>query len=168
MISAEFCQIMARYNQWQNKSLYREADKIGAAERNQDRGAFFGSIQATLAHLLWGDTIWMSRFDNWERPMRSIAESPDMFSDWSDLKSRRTQADQKIKAWAGQLTGDDLLGDLRWYSGAIGAEFTKPRGLLITHFFNHQTHHRGQVHAMLTAAGAHPEPTDLPFMPVPG
>jgi uncharacterized damage-inducible protein DinB len=57
------------------------------------------------------------------------------------------------------------LGDLGWFSGAMGREVTKPKALLVLHMFNHQTHHRGQIHAMLTTAGARPGDTDIPFMP---
>jgi uncharacterized damage-inducible protein DinB len=67
--------------------------------------------------------------------------------------------------WAAQIKPADLTGDLTWYSGMSGRELTEPKALCVTHFFNHQTHHRGQIHAMLTAAGQTPQPTDLPFMP---
>ncbi|MEZ5861079.1 MAG: DinB family protein [Geminicoccaceae bacterium] len=67
--------------------------------------------------------------------------------------------------WARGLDPGWLAGELSWHSGAIGREVTRPRALLVAHLFNHQTHHRGQVHAMLTAAGAKTGPTDLPFMP---
>ena len=63
------------------------------------------------------------------------------------------------------VTGEELAGELHWYSHAMGREMAKPYGLCVMHLFNHQTHHRGQVHAMLTAAGARPDDTDLPFMP---
>jgi len=165
MISPEYVRVMSRYNRWQNKSLYGAADTLDTADRTRDRGAFFGSIQRTLGHLLWGDTIWMSRFDGWEAPAGSIAESPLMVLDWAALKTARAQADARIVDWGERVLAQDLAGDLTWYSGAMGRELTKPRALLVMQLFNHQTHHRGQVHAMLTAAGARPDDTDLPFMP---
>ena len=165
MISPEYVQVMARYNRWQNKSLYGAADGLDEAERVADRGAFFGSIHGTLSHLLWGDTIWMSRFDGWDAPGGGIPESPRMEFDWGALKTARAQADARIVDWSERVSPEDLAGDLTWYSGAAGRELTKPRALLVLHLFNHQTHHRGQVHAMLTAAGARPDDTDLPFMP---
>ncbi|MEJ2029849.1 MAG: DinB family protein, partial [Maritimibacter sp.] len=85
-------------------------------------------------------------------------------ADWEALKALRYAADEKIVDWAGRLAPGDLSGDLNWYSMAMQADVSKPLGLCIAHVFNHQTHHRGQVHAMLTAAGAKPDDTDLAFM----
>ena len=68
MIDAAYVQTMARYNRWQNRSLYAAAEGIGDAERRRDRGAFFGSIHATLNHLLWADMIWMSRWSDVPAP----------------------------------------------------------------------------------------------------
>ena len=107
----------------------------------------------------------MSRFDGWDRPKTSIEDSPRMIDDWASYKDRRQAADGDIIAWADRATEADLDGDLHWFSPMLGREVGRPKWLLITHFFNHQTHHRGQVHAMLTAAGATTGPTDLGFMP---
>ena len=73
--------------------------------------------------------------------------------------------DARITLWAERLRAIDLVGDLTWYSGAANRNMVKPKALCVAHFFNHQTHHRGQIHAMLTAAGQKPAATDLPFMP---
>ena len=62
MILPDFAQTMARYNRWQNGSLIAAAAGLSDAERRRDRGAFFGSIFATLAHLYWADTMWLHRF----------------------------------------------------------------------------------------------------------
>lgn len=165
MIDTGYVATMAQYNRWQNRSLYTAADSLTDADRRADRGAFFASIHGTLSHILWGDTIWMSRFDGWQAPDVAIPGSPGFVDDWEVLKTRRREADEAILAWATRLTVADLTGDLGWYSGAMGRDVTKPRDTCIAHFFNHQTHHRGQVHAMLTAAGARPDDTDLVFMP---
>jgi len=165
MITPGWCQTMARYNAWQNGCVVSAAEGLSDTERKADRGAFFGSIQGTLSHLLWGDLIWMSRFDGGEPPPCGIPGSPALFPDWAAFKRERAATDERIEAWAARLGVADLGGDLSWHSGALGRDVTKPRALLITHFFNHQTHHRGQVHAMLTAAGALPGATDLAFMP---
>ncbi len=167
MITAEYCRVMARYNRWQNENLYRAADRIGERPREADCGAFFGSIRATLSHLLWGDTIWMSRFDGGEAPSTPLAESPSFVTDWAVLSASRNAMDARIGRWAAGLGEDDMNARLVWHSGALGKLVNKPLGLCITHFFNHQTHHRGQVHAMLTAAGAKPGATDLFAMPDP-
>ena len=68
--------------------------------------------------------------------------------------------------WAERLDSATLAGELTWYSGAMKAQLHQPKWLLVTHMFNHQTHHRGQVHCMLTQAGGKPSDTDLPFMPM--
>jgi len=165
MITPEYVREMAAYNAWQNDSLYRAADALSDADRQQDRGAFFGSIQATLAHVLWGDTIWMSRFDNWQPPEASLEAARGQGVEWATLKRERAEADRRISAWARRVGAADLDGELSWFSVALGRELTRPRALLVMQLFNHQTHHRGQVHAMLTAAGAQPDDTDLPFRP---
>jgi len=166
MIDAEYVRTMEAYNRWQNASIYGAADGLSVAERLHDRGAFFGSIEATLNHLLWGDRMWMMRFADDPPPnVSSIKESPNECADWEALKAGRAETDARIAAWALKVSDEELAGDLTWYSGALERDVTRPLGALVMHFFNHQTHHRGQVHAMLTAAGAAPDDTDLFAMP---
>jgi uncharacterized damage-inducible protein DinB len=165
MISSEFVAKMARYNHWQNDNIYAAAESLDEDARRMDRGAFFRSIHRTLSHLLWADTIWMSRFDGWEVPDVGIPGSGDWVGDWGALKDRRRAADGAILGWADRVSDDVLAGDLSWFSGSLGRDVTKPLTLCVAHFFNHQTHHRGQIHAMLTAAGAVPRDTDLFIMP---
>ncbi|MGI9412295.1 MAG: DinB family protein [Hyphomicrobiales bacterium] len=166
MITTAYVRTMAAYNSWQNGSIYRAADGLSDQQRRADRGAFFGSIHGTLNHLLWADRIWLSRIAGLEGPSApDIASSVGEIDDWSRLKEARARLDRSIADWAATLAAEDLDGDLTWYSGAAGREITKPLGLLLTHLFNHQTHHRGQVHALLTGFGAKPDDTDLPFMP---
>ena len=164
-MTPEFCRTMARYNAWQNANLYGAAAGLPDDERRRDRGAFFGSIHGTLSHLLWGDTVWMSRFDGWEKPDSGISGSAALEGDWERLVERRREADARIRDWAGRVTQGWLDADLTFFSGVLGREVSRPAGLCAVHFFNHQTHHRGQVHAMLTAAGARPGDTDLFVMP---
>ncbi|MEM0945870.1 MAG: DinB family protein [Pseudomonadota bacterium] len=161
MITPEYCRTMAQYNHWQNQSLLSAADGIGESSRRAQRGAFFGSIWGTFNHLLWGDTIWMSRFDHGEKPNIGIPGSAEFTKSWEEFRTRRQEMDDRIVAWAEALGDGDLFGPLNWFSGAINAQVERPVALCVTHFFNHQTHHRGQVHAMLTAAGAKPDDTDL-------
>ena len=165
MITPGWCHTMARYNSWQNGNIVSCADTLTDAARCADRGAWFGSIQATLSHLLWGDLVWMSRLDGGDPPGGSIGDSAAMFADWPGYCQRRMATDRRIERWAARLEPDDLEGDLAWFSGAMGRDMIRPKAVCIMHLFNHQTHHRGQVHAMLTAAGARPGATDLPFMP---
>ena len=161
MISQDHAQLMARYNRWQNESLYDAADPLGDEVRLKDRGAFFHSIHETLAHILWADQIWLSRFEMCEKPGCKGNETLTLYPDWAGLVMARRQMDDTVDRWGASLTAERLAEDLSWYSGAAGRDMSKPVWLLVTHIFNHQTHHRGQVHAMLTACGAKPDDTDL-------
>lgn len=165
MPNPAYCQAMARYNLWQNDNLISAANTLTEAERQRDRGAFFGSIQRTFSHLCWGDTIWFSRFADVPPPDMSIADSAGYMPDWEEFRVHRKELDQQILTWAKQVPEEWFEGDLSWFSGAIEQQVTKPKRLLVMQFYNHQTHHRGQIHAMLTAAGARPGDTDIPFMP---
>jgi len=162
----DYILMMARYASWQNAALITAADTLSQADRTLDRGGFFGSIVGTLNHLLWGDRIWMSRFAATPAPRQgSITDSVRETADWEDYKSARSAQDTATRDWAKTVSADALAGDLTWYSGAAGREVSRPMGALIVHMFNHGTHHRGQVHAMLTAAGASTTDTDLFLMP---
>lgn len=166
MINIKYIQTMARYTVWQNNSLITAANTLSDAERNKQRGAFFGSIQGTMNHLLWGDRIWMHRFSGSAQPdMASIPESIDETNSWASYCADRAEMDVTITDWAKNLDASWLEGDLSWFSGAVNRTVNKPKQTLVVHMFNHGTHHRGQIHAMLTAAGASPDDTDLPFMP---
>ncbi|WP_306792338.1 DinB family protein [Methylocystis sp. MJC1] len=164
MIDPSFARTMARYNQWQNQNLYSAADALSDEERRKDRGAFFKSIHATLNHLLWGDHMWLSRFAGGPQPECSLDDSNAFRAEWAALKADREQTDLRLIDWADSLDAAALEGELAWYSGLLQRTITKPKQLAVVHIFNHQTHHRGQVHAMLTAAGARPHGTDLAMM----
>lgn len=164
MIDAEHARLMARYNKWQNENLYAAAAGLSEAERKQDRGAFFKSIHGTLSHILWADRVWMARFDGWDRPDTPNAESGSMIADFATLRTERERDDQQIISWTDQLPDGDLAGPLEFFSGALKSNISMPLWTCLTHFFNHQTHHRGQAHAMITAAGGTPHDTDLFLM----
>ena len=164
MITTTWVRAMAAYNAEMNRRLYASADALEDAARRADGGAFFGGIHGTLNHIAWADCMWMHRFDGWEKPAVSIPGSPDFIAEWAALKAARIDMDQRLQDWAARLTEADLEGDLAWFSGAAGREMTRPRWLLISHMFNHQTHHRGQAHALLTRAGAQTGATDLPWV----
>jgi uncharacterized damage-inducible protein DinB len=166
MIDQAYVQRMARYNRWQNQNLYAVADTLGDDERRRERGAFFGSVHKTLSHLLWADRIWMSRFSpDVPKPEAGIPESVSMYPDWDGLKRERAAFNDTMVTWADGLDPAWLAGDLTWYSGAQKRDVTKPKWVLVTHMFNHGTHHRGQVHCMLTQAGGKPHTTDLHALP---
>ena len=166
MITPAYVRTMAAYNGEMNRRLYAAASRLSDAERRRDRGAFWHSLHATFVHILWGDGQWMSRFDGWERPTTPIRESGTMLEDWAELCTRRVEADAKIEDWARRVDESWLGADMTWFSGAANREVTAPNRLLVTHFFNHQTHHRGQAHALITAAGEKTSDTDL-FLVIP-
>jgi uncharacterized damage-inducible protein DinB len=163
MATSAYVRTMARYNAGMNRRLYEAAGRLGDGERRKSRGAFWDSIHGTFNHLLWGDQLWMSRFDtsHWEKPATVQKDSASMITDFATLDEARKQADEKILAWAGGVSDDWLAGDLSWFSGATGRDMKMPAGFLVVHFFNHQTHHRGQAHALITAAGEKTGDTDL-------
>lgn len=164
MISAGYCRLMARYNAWQNASLVAAADGLTNEDRWKDRGAFFQSIAATFNHLYWADALILERLKGNERPEETIKHSLANPSDWTDFKALRLQRNGEIEEWSERLCDTDLNGILVWYPGDGSIRIEKPKALCIMQLFNHQTHHRGQIHAMLTAAGAVPEPTDLQML----
>lgn len=166
MITPSYVCTMAAYNTEMNRRLYAAAARIPDAERRRDRGAFWRSIHGTLVHLLWGDRMWMARFDGWQRPEVRIEDSAGMVQDFDALAEERVKADAAIEDWAGRVSDDWLVQDLTWFSGAAQRQVRAPRALLVTHFFNHQTHHRGQAHAMITGCGEPTGDTDL-FLVVP-
>ena len=165
MIEAGYVRTMARYNAWQNRQLTEGLSNMSDADLRKDRGAFFGSIMATLNHILWADTMWMNRFSpSVPAPAEGTVHTDYMptFPVWS---AERFRLDGAIRMWSDTLRTLDLTGDLRWYSGVLNQEMTTPVADCIVGVFNHQTHHRGQIHAMMTAAGRTAPVTDLIFMP---
>jgi uncharacterized damage-inducible protein DinB len=167
MITPSYVRTMAAYNAEMNRRLYANANNLNETERRADRAGFWHSIHGTLVHLLWGDFQWMSRFDGWEKPAIAIKDSDRFVEDYAELCAGRITADANITAWANKVDDAWLDVDLTWFSGAAQREVSAPKRFLVTHFFNHQTHHRGQVHAMLTAAGEKTDDTDM-FLVLPG
>ncbi len=166
MITAEYCRLFARYNSWQNCSLIAAADGLSDSERWSDRGAFFKSIAATLNHLYWADALMLERIKGNERPQDTVSHSLTSPSNWPEFKRLRAGRDSEISLWANGLSDKDLHGEVAWYPPRGSDRIVMLKTVCILQFFNHQTHHRGQIHAMLTAAGAVPDPTDLPKMPL--
>src|SRR5262249_44921683 len=103
MIDPGYVQGMARYNRWQNQNLYGVADGLADSERRRERGAFFGSVHATLNHLLWADRIWMSRLAGTPPPQGGIPESVSHHADWTELKRERQAFDAVMVEWADRL-----------------------------------------------------------------
>ncbi len=166
MIEKGYVITMARYGAWQNTALITAARSLDDRQRRAERGLFFGSIMGTMNHLLWADQIWLHRFAGTALPeARTISDSRELCATWDALCDTRTRMDAGLQDWAQALDPAWLEGTLTWFSGAAEREISRPRSLLVVHLFNHQTHHRGQIHAALTAAGCPTAATDLPFMP---
>ena len=161
MITPGFVRMMAGYNTYMNGEIYAAAARLTEEARRADRGAFWGSIHGTLSHLVWGDQMWMSRFAGWDAPGVTLKESHSLMPDFAAMHAVRPDMDARLEAWAANVEEDWLDADQTWFSGATQKEVRRPRAALVTHMFNHQTHHRGQVHAMITAAGERTADTDL-------
>ncbi|MCA0921517.1 DinB family protein [Pseudooceanicola nanhaiensis] len=168
MITPAYCLMMARYNAWQNWQIAEVFDTLDSAALHEDRGAFFGSLLSTANHILWADQMWMSRFAGLPKPDLIQKESGSLTASAQDWRAERAKMDAALLGWAAGLEASDVTGELTWYSGSIKADVRANRAQLITHMFNHQTHHRGQIHGLLTAIGKDPGVTDLAFLPETG
>lgn len=161
MISPSYVRTMAAYNRAMNAGIFAAAARLDEAARTADRGLFWASVHGTLAHLLWADRIQMSRLAGWPAPAESVRESATATVPFEVLSQRRGEVDEALCAWAAGLSDADVEGEIAWYSGSRQQHVRTSRALLIAHLFNHQTHHRGQVHAILTGAGLATGDTDL-------
>ena len=153
-------QAFAQYNRKMNERVYEICSKIPDEERKQDRGAFFKSIHSTLNHLIFGDRAWMNRLADKEYPLGEIGS--DFFDSFDVMDEARRDLDADICQWVEELTEEWLLSDLEWTTLMGGGRRVQPRWLLVSHMFNHQTHHRGQLSTLLTQAGHDIGVTDLP------
>ena len=163
MISPAHAQTMARYNRWMNERLYALCATLSDEARKRDAGAFFGSIHGTLNHILLGDRIWLGRFLG--RPFSVKSMDQELYSDFAELRVEREISDREIVAWADSLTPEHLGDPLTYVSVINPATSSYPRWVVVVHFFNHQTHHRGQVTTLLSQLGLDPGVTDLIRLP---
>lgn len=163
MITREHCQMTARYNEWMNSRLYALCATVPESELRKDRGAFFKSIYLTLNHIAYGDLAFLSRFTG----VPAVVPEPgvELFSGFAELRMQREALDARLLAWAASLTPQWLAESLTYTSKIDGGVRTVPRWALVTHMFNHQTHHRGQVTTLLSQMGLDVGSTDIPFMP---
>ena len=162
MITASHSQLMAQYNQWMNSRLYALCASLPEAELRKDRGAFFKSIYTTLNHIAWGDLAFLSRLTG--DPAAIVDPATDLFCSFSRLRAERAALDERILAWSGSLAAAWLEEPLTYTSKMDGKTRTVAKWVLVTHMFNHQTHHRGQVTTLLAQMGLDVGPTDIPFM----
>lgn len=153
---------MAEYNAWANARLYRAAAGLSEELYRTDAGAYFKSLHGTLNHILVADRIWMRRLTGTgEAPRRLDAI---LFDDLPSLTAARQAEDRRILDFVSGLDESELTGTFE-FSTLDGTVIRQPRSEVLAHLFNHQTHHRGQAHAILTRLGvAEPEPLDLLYM----
>jgi uncharacterized damage-inducible protein DinB len=164
MMSSEWLSAAARYNRWMNDKLYAVAATLTEEARKRDCGAFFKSIHGTLNHLLLADRVWLARFngvtaaDGFMGPgIRSLDQ--ELYVDFAELRRERTITDEELSTWVGGLTDKRLAGPLVYLRR--GQKQEAPLWCAVAHLFNHQTHHRGQITALLTQQGHDPGVTDL-------
>ena len=160
---ASYANTMARYNQWMNGGLYSAAETLTPEQRRSECGLFFGSIYNTLNHLLVCDLMWLARFKNEPVTVKSLTQ--ELFGDYAQLRHAREQTDKDIIAWAQNLALSPPPERLNYVSLSSNTERNVDFAQAIVHFFNHQTHHRGQVTAALSQKGVDCGVTDLIFMP---
>ena len=163
MNSTAYAQTMSGYNRWMNERIYERCATLSDAERRADRGAFFRSIHGTLNHILLGDRVWLGRFLG--RDFRVASLDEELYSDFAELTSERRTTDQEIGDWVGTLTAERLAGTLTYTSMINPQKRAYPMWVALVHFFNHQTHHRGQVTTLLSQLGIDPGVTDLIWLP---
>lgn len=154
---------LAAYNQWMNDRLYAVCAEIPDAERKADRGAFFKSIHGTLNHVLLADRLWMGRFTGHEFRVDGLDQ--ELYADFDDLRRERASTDARIVTWARGLDDATLAGELTYTSMVNPEPRSFPMAKAVAHFFNHQTHHRGQLTTLLSQLGVDYGVTDLIWLP---
>ncbi len=170
MSGTAYVRQMADYNAWMNTNICEAAGRLPPDALAQDRGAFFGSILGTLNHLVVADTIWLKRFAAHPAQFAALAEvgtlalpqrlDTVLFTDLAALRAHRVWLDGVIGTFAAELTDADLASTLH-YNNTRGQPFSRQLFGVLMHFFNHQTHHRGQVSTLLSQAGVDVGVTDL-------
>ncbi len=154
---------MADYNAWMNAKLYEAAAALSDAGRKSDQGAFFKSIHGTLNHILLADRVWLARFGGPAFPARPL--DTELYADFGELCGERAATDAAIEAWVAGTTDVVLAGILSYTSITAPRPRTMPLWMAVAHFFNHQTHHRGQVTTLIKQQGIDPGVTDLMWSP---
>jgi len=151
-------QRMALYNRRANEILYDACARLSDADRKKDRQAFFTSIHGTLNHILLGDRIWLGRFEGTTMPSTGLDGI--LYEDFEELSTARVAEDERLDRFVTRLT-PAFLQDSIDYINYAGDRYQDPISVLIAHLFNHQTHHRGQVHDMLSRTEVPPPSLDM-------
>ncbi len=163
MTHAERFTLMARYNAWMNERLYTLCADLSDDDRRAERGAFFGSIHATLNHIQWLDEAFLCRFTG--EPASVADLGAELYPDFGTLREARAATDARLLDWMPDMTDEWLAGTIAFASAFDGKNRTVPRWAMLTQLFNHQTHHRGQITTLLSQMGLDLGITDIPFLP---
>ena len=156
--------MFAAYNRWANKRLYDVAGQLTSEQYRQDCAVAFNSMQGTLNHILIGDTVWMSRFQQTQHTIGGLDEL--LHEDHSALESARLQMDQRIAGYVESLDPAALGSAFTYSPITLPEPVTMQLGVALAHMFNHQTHHRGQAHAILTRLTGEAPPLDLIYFQI--
>jgi len=151
--------MLARYNTLANERLFEACSRLDDQEYRRERAGSFRSIHRTLNHILLGDRIWMARFTDTGCKV-TPALATELYPDFASLRQARVTEDARIEGFLASA-GDDLPAKEIHYVNNRGVACDDPVGLLLAHLFNHQTHHRGQVHAMLSQTAVQPPSLDM-------
>ncbi len=149
----------ARYNAWANRRLYAVAGKLPAGEIAADRRGFFGSILGTLNHILLADLIYRERLERKRTTFTRLDEI--LYTDFESLRHAQFIQDQWYVAFCDAMAPADLDGTLSFDTVETGEFFSLPLRDCLANLFQHQIHHRGQTHHMLSHAGLEPPPLDI-------
>jgi uncharacterized damage-inducible protein DinB len=160
---AEQARLLAAYNASLNGQLYGCCATLPDGQRKRDCGAFFRSIHGTLNHLLLADSVWMGRFE--AKPFAIKSLDQELYANFDELHAHRSEMDARINRWAGGLTETALDAKLEFTSVLTKRTHTATLWKVVAHFFNHQTHHRGQLTTLLSQVGIDYGATDLLLMP---
>jgi uncharacterized damage-inducible protein DinB len=161
---------MARYNAWMNQKIYDAAVKLPDEARRRPLGAFFGSLHGTLNHLVLTDRAWLVRFMQDPSLLQSLdGTTPaftgrldqELYDDFATLRREREKTDADIGRFAAGLAESALADSISYYSVAYARQYEHPLWWAVSHFFNHQTHHRGQATTLLSQLGVDSGTTDL-------
>ena len=151
--------MFAGYNRWANARLYDTAAKLSDTDYRANRGAFFKSVHGTLNHMLVADRILMRRFTGTGEALSQLDAT--LFEDFSALRAARNAEDERIAHYIGTLSDADLAGRIRYRTIVNPTTIEQELAPALDHFFNHQTHHRGQAHCLLTAISGDAPSFDL-------
>lgn len=146
------------YNQWANKRLYGAVADLTTEEQTRQLGGFFGNILGTLNHILVGDLFWMERIEGAGQIPKSLDDI--LYEDFNDLSRARSESDERLIRLVNAQSQEDYNTYLD-YKTTKGASCHDQKSEVFAHIFNHQTHHRGQCHHMLTQLGKTLPPLDM-------